>query len=600
MSAEEENQAISGLSHQKFFRNQHLSSSSSSSDEEQERADSMQQLQIPDENDDTHTHIPILAQSQRVLTTVINGIDTFVNQITSTVNEANENSAVDIGIDLDKDAKDKGDDSSYIIDENIEMETNDNDILANSEEEENPITMEHLKPKPSDPSTHYVSNTVYSMDDFESKQEADEVKEECNEKFPGIEHDEDDDTQDMKLNEMSASTYDSAELSSLFCFDTVNNPQNDMKDYNSKGDVENNSIQVDAKIEKKVEPSQLFENDQTMSNARKELEIFQEYSNRDVFQERKQVMKQMEEKIHDTHVQDNSNISCLQPNIAGNDTITTKKEFSRAMMKEIEEENVIRLLRIRSAHLPGNNWAQDWLQYMQNNHPLFGLCFHHKLHPLRFNQRIFIFIASLSFGVLASNCVYLYFMTSETFDQEMFKLYIELKDGQSTYIQVTKGMLSLWTYNGLLHAIFDLALWYIAACGCFTQRKNFHKCVRFGRYTILAICATVVALAGVTVLYRITKLSANEIAEQKGQDGNVDKDEIREEIFETEVRLFLISYAIDLALTWFALYPALVTVLFSGVLGCIPGMGGRPAHVVRENKRLLGQRDEMFDHLEIV
>ncbi|GFH43603.1 hypothetical protein CTEN210_00076 [Chaetoceros tenuissimus] len=540
MSAEGENQAISGLSHQEFFRNQHVSSSSSSSDEEQERTDSMQQLQIPDENDDTHTHIPLFAQSQRVLATVINGIDTFVNQITSTVNEANENSTVDTGIDPGKDSKDKGDEKGYSIDKNIEMETNDNDILVNSEEEENSITMEHLKP--SDSSTHYVSSTICAM----------------------------------------------------------NNPQNDIKVYNSKEEVENNSIRVEDKCEKTVEHLQLFENDQTMSTARNELEIFQEYSNRDVFQERKEVMKQMEEKIHDTHIQESSNISCLQPNIAENDIITTKKEFSRAMMKEIEEENVIRLLRIRSAHLPGNNWAQDWLQYMQNNHPLFGLCFHHKLHPLRFNQRIFIFIASLSFGVLASNCVYLYFMTSETFDQEMFKLYIELKDGQSTYIQVTKGMLSLWTYNGLLHAIFDLALWYIAACGCFTQRANFRKYVRFGRYTVLAICATVVALAGVTVLYRITKLSANEIAEQEGQGGNVDKDEIREEIFETEVRLFLISYAVDLALTWFALYPALVTVLFSGVFGCIPGMGGRPAHVVRENKRLLGQRDEMFDHLEIV
>ena len=106
MSAEGENQeAISGFSHQAFFRNQHLSSSSSSAGEEHERTDSMQQLQIPDENDDNLMHLPIFSQSQRVLATVINGIDTFVNQITSTVNVANENSAVDIGMDPDKEKK---------------------------------------------------------------------------------------------------------------------------------------------------------------------------------------------------------------------------------------------------------------------------------------------------------------------------------------------------------------------------------------------------------------------------------------------------------------------------------------------------------------
>merc|ERR1719246_248190 len=33
-----------------------------------------------------------------------------------------------------------------------------------------------------------------------------------------------------------------------------------------------------------------------------------------------------------------------------------------------------KLFSIRSAHLPGNNWCQDWIQWMQNNHPVLGLC----------------------------------------------------------------------------------------------------------------------------------------------------------------------------------------------------------------------------------
>jgi hypothetical protein len=96
------------------------------------------------------------------------------------------------------------------------------------------------------------------------------------------------------------------------------------------------------------------------------------------------------------------------PNYIGEDNrtqITTKSAFSRAFQGMAEEENLIRLLGMRSAHLPGNNLYQDWIQFIKNNHPFFGLCFHHRLHPIDVKQRIYIFIASVSLGLFATNSV---------------------------------------------------------------------------------------------------------------------------------------------------------------------------------------------------
>ena len=75
---------------------------------------------------------------------------------------------------------------------------------------------------------------------------------------------------------------------------------------------------------------------------------------------------------------------------------------------DLDEEVAFRLAH-RAAHLPGNNWCQDWAQFMLNNHPVFGICLRDGRHPLGSVDRFVILIGSLAFGVAATNSIYMYY-----------------------------------------------------------------------------------------------------------------------------------------------------------------------------------------------
>ena len=132
---------------------------------------------------------------------------------------------------------------------------------------------------------------------------------------------------------------------------------------------------------------------------------------------------------------------------------------------------IIPRLAGRCYHLPGYSLCEDWAQYMMNNHPLFGICCHHKLHPLGIKQRVICLVGSIAFGLVATNAVFLYYsLHSElSMDDTVFQIDIM---SNSTYLQprsleVTAGMLSLWTFGGAFRSIFDLTIWYgfsIADC----------------------------------------------------------------------------------------------------------------------------------------
>lgn len=72
-----------------------------------------------------------------------------------------------------------------------------------------------------------------------------------------------------------------------------------------------------------------------------------------------------------------------------------------------EEEIIRRRLTVRAYHLPGNNWYEDWKMYIQNNHLVFGLCFHHPIHPVKNKHRLILLSGSLAFGLAVTNLVYL-------------------------------------------------------------------------------------------------------------------------------------------------------------------------------------------------
>ena len=80
------------------------------------------------------------------------------------------------------------------------------------------------------------------------------------------------------------------------------------------------------------------------------------------------------------------------------------------------------------------------------------------MHPLEWWERILALVASISFGLVATNSVYeFYEHDREKMEEELFTL---------LGFPVTQGMVLLWTLGGLCHSIFDLIIWRVMACSC--------------------------------------------------------------------------------------------------------------------------------------
>jgi hypothetical protein len=250
-----------------------------------------------------------------------------------------------------------------------------------------------------------------------------------------------------------------------------------------------------------------------------------------------------------------------------------------------KKDFVIPLLARRSFHLPGNNLWQDWCQWFGNNHIVFGICLHHRLHPVTWWERILALVASISFGFVATSIVYEMYQTNwATMETKVINL-----GGQ---LAITKGMLILWTFGGLCHTIFDLAVWKIMACACCQPGGLFGHRLCFcnvwfqncGSYCLLPVIFILLSLA---IYYALRRASQDEQPQQQqGNNGNgdfeqQDDDDVYEDWQDTPY-FFVVRYCIELLLAWLVYFPTVGTVLFSGVLGChgrLPVLGGRPRDV---------------------
>lgn len=325
-----------------------------------------------------------------------------------------------------------------------------------------------------------------------------------------------------------------------------------------------------------------------------ELESFASYVNRNVLQDRRESMKAFRQNgtSSDRFVEEIEFHPASHFDADVQSEITTKADFARAAIERAERDDLIALLRRRSMHLPGNNWFQDWIQFIRNNHPLLGVCLHHHLHPLKFEQRIYILIASISFGLLATNLVFLYFVYStEDFDDKVFRIYLEVRGGDYRPLEISQGMISLWATNGLLHALFDVSMWHLSACTCFQARDNFERLQKIGSYVVVAISGLITAFSSFFIVCRALVAGAEVL--NGGEDG-------LKGFFFFEGYAFVIGYFIELCAVYFICYPLLVTVIFSGMFGCIPGMGGRPRDVERYLARLLNERNRLYGDFSIV
>lgn len=275
---------------------------------------------------------------------------------------------------------------------------------------------------------------------------------------------------------------------------------------------------------------------------------------------------------------------------------------STSGLSRSERDIIIPALAIRSYHLPGNSYWQDWFSYLANNHPIFGICCHHRLHPVRTKIRVLSLLGSIAFGLAATNIIWLYFQQHD--DPTLLTLAPNnvtsavpavtvpgnsTESVKSSSIEITQSMLVLWTLGGGTHALFDNTIWFVSACVCCLPRghtnyakwKQFQK---FGTFFVLLAVVLCTAVASLVVLLRVVAES-NEGVDVRNIDNQVDQVDLQGVKHASSFR-FLISYCIELTLALFVYYPMIAFMLFSGVLGCgrLPLLGGRPYEVRCEER----------------
>jgi hypothetical protein len=271
---------------------------------------------------------------------------------------------------------------------------------------------------------------------------------------------------------------------------------------------------------------------------------------------------------------------------------------------------VIPPLLMRAYHLPGNNWKQDWVQYMTNNHPFLGIFCHHKYHPVTRTVRIFSLIGSILFGLALTNIIYLAFVFSDTdYDKTYIAVPANMTDsltGQENVdalldqevkaLSVTNGSIALWTIGAFLHATYDNVIWALAACTCCTAKSSDSTTTeeqRLKRYrgtgTLLVIFSVIVvtALATFAVALRSALDSGDVTAEQVETNGVTDANVNLWQVNGTNDLEFLLAFLVELVLSFFVYYPICGTILFSGILTCgkYPTTGGRPYELKEEARK---------------
>jgi len=260
---------------------------------------------------------------------------------------------------------------------------------------------------------------------------------------------------------------------------------------------------------------------------------------------------------------------------------------------------IIPLLAMRKYHLPGNNYCQDWIQYIRNNHPLLGIFFHQKLHPLRWGQRIVFLLGSISFGLIVTSFVTLLYAYLR---KDMNSILICFKDVSEGFIltnttsttssssssdspngssgtckfSITYGMVTLWTLGGLVHSIFDISLWFLSACCCLLpggMLQRFGRYRKIGSYMVLILVACMCSMAVFSVILR-AKYEARKTLILHG----LSPSDASLLLHDAKSFSFILTYLIEQGLSWFVYYFIVVSLLFSGVLGCgcVPVLGGRP------------------------
>jgi hypothetical protein len=311
----------------------------------------------------------------------------------------------------------------------------------------------------------------------------------------------------------------------------------------------------------------------------------------------------------------------------------TGAETDEDGLTQDELDQLIPALAWRSYHLPGNSTNMaDWCQYMANNHPVFGICCHHRLHPIRWPVRILHLLGSFIFGLLVTNMIWLWFLHSQEHDENNVIMTVSvngerimgnnvttnnhnnnnynnnnnnnntdnnnivpldnLEDLVSTtpqQMQITEGMALLWTVGSGCHALFDNIIWYLTACICCLPGQSLENLARYKKYGIGLVIFTVLCIASVATFVVVLRAAlqdeddaaqdlqdleqeagfyGDDAASGSGGGGGVNGTIPMVVDVESSDFQFLVSYSVELCLALFVYYPIVMSILFSGIFGC--------------------------------
>ena len=303
------------------------------------------------------------------------------------------------------------------------------------------------------------------------------------------------------------------------------------------------------------------------------------------------------------------------------DRLASYAARSSGMSRE-DREDLIPALALRSYHLPGYSYCEDWRQYFCNNHPLWGICCHHKLHPVGVRMRLVNLVGSIFCGLAITNIIWLWFIFNEI-DEEQVVLSVSFTNGMfqpqtnvTSFVTgsanttdagdyddhnnndvfiITTGTLLLWSIGSFVHAFFDNTIWYLTACVCCQPGQGFEHWQRYQKYSNQFIYCTVLlvtAMATLVVVWRAALEQQQQQQQQEEQNGETITLARTASAYD-----FLVSYCVEMALALLVYWPLIGFLLWSGVFGCgcIPILGGRPYEVaLEERRRRKSERNRMM------
>lgn len=193
------------------------------------------------------------------------------------------------------------------------------------------------------------------------------------------------------------------------------------------------------------------------------------------------------------------------------------------------------------------------------------------------------FMGSIIFGLTVTNIIYMAFVLEHRqFEAAVFNMTLTDQeitgyaaiDKQFTQVQVTNGMIALWTVGAALNAFYDNLIWSVAACSCCLEGGRYEHLLRYRKFMPLIVMFLVVGTAAAASLIVLI------VAAARSSDANALKSKLLGIEYDSSAQSyrFLLSYGVEVLLSLAVWYPVVGALLFSGVLGCgrMPLFGGRP------------------------